>query len=370
MKHVPEPHRLRNSLMTIGAVVCLVVVAAALIKVPETVSGSCLIDPGRQWEMTEMRPGSYKTVTNDLVAGELRNYRVYQFGRPSFVDLSLAAITAGDGQATRVSAGDLLATANSTTLTIQFIEKETELAQARSELDVLKAGAKPAVILQAELAIKMAQAELATYEIQYDRQKKLFEEEILSSEDWELFVSQMDLRKLDVELAQATLDQMTTGESTEIIEQAVINVASLERELAASQEMIDALEIRTPIDGTLSLNEKATSLLTVADNDTMVARILLPQKQAQKPEVGNPIRVVIPGISDNSFTGEVLRIDKQVTMTGAGPFITVYGVFANEDGRLVTGMMGRAKIFKETTSLLHQFKNEFTSVIRQEIWPR
>jgi len=366
MTHVPEPHRLRNTLMTIGAFVCVAVVLAVLIKIPESVSGSCLIDPGRHWKLTEMRPGSYKTVTDDLLAGELRHYRVYQFDRPSFVDFSLAADTRGD----LVSAGDVLATANSTSLAIELIERQTDLAEARAELAILKSGSKSTVLKRAELSIRLAESELAAYLVQYDRQKNLYEEEILSSEDWEIFESRLDLLNLDVEIARAKLEELSTGSTPEKIEQSLTSISSLEKELAAVQEMVEALDIRTPIGGHLSLKERTGSLLSVTDNDSMIARILIPQSQARKPQVGQMFNMIVPGFVEDEFAGRVLRIDQQVTLTGAGPFITVFGLLENGDGRLVSGMTGRAKIFGETSSLWHQFRNELGTVVRKEIWPR
>lgn len=367
MKQVPEPHRLRTTLITISAVVCVAVVLANLIKLPETVSGSCLIDPARHWALTEIRPGTYKTGTDDLLAGELRHYRIYQFDRPSFVDFSMAAANSGNGL---VSAGDLLATANSTSLSLELIERQTYLAEARAELEILKSGSKSTVLKRAELSIRLAESELNAYMVQYDRQKNLHEQEILSSEDWEAFESRLDILKLDVEIARAERDEFATGSTPEEIEQSLTNIASMERELFAVQAMIDGLEIRTPIGGQLSLQERSGALLSVSESDTMIARILIPQGHAQKALVGQKLKIVVPGFSDERFKGEILRIDQQVTLTGAGPFITVFGVLENSDGRLVSGMMGRAKIIGETTSLWHQFKKEFNAVIRQEIWPR
>lgn len=367
MNHVPESHGLRNSILTICVVICVSIALAVLIKIPETVSGSCLIDPARHWKLTEMRPGSYKTVTDDLLRGELRHYRVYQFDRPSFVDFSWAA---GNGRGGQVAPGDVLATANSTSLSIELIERRTDLAEAESELKILKSGSKSTVLRHAQLSVKLAESELSAYLVQYDRQKNLFEQEILSSEDWEAFESRLDLLKLDVEIAQARHAELAAGSTPEKIEQSAVNIVSLQLEVAAIQSMIDALEIRTPIGGKLILQENTGSLLSVSNCDTMIARILLPQSQAQKPVVGQEMTLVIPGFSGAEFIGDVLRIDQQITLTGAGPFITVYGRFENPDSRLVAGMMGRAKIIGETTSLWQQFKKELVTVIRQEIWPR
>ncbi len=370
MKYVPEPCRLRNTLIIISVFVCLAVVLAMTIKIPESVSGSCLIDPARHWKLEELRPGSYKTGTDDLLVGEFRHYRVYQFDRPSFVDFSLAVDTAGSGRSSLVSAGDLLATANSTSLALELIERETSLTEARAELEVLKSGAKPTVMKRAELTIMLAESELAAYMVQYHRQKNLFQQEILSSEDWEAFQSSLDLLELDVKIARAKREELATGASPEEIERSLTKIASLQRELAALQSTVDALEIRTPIGGHLSLQDNSGSLLSVSDCDTMIARILIPQGQAQKPMVGQMLKIVFPGYSDHEFIGEVLRIDHKVALTKAGPFITVYGLLDNPDGRLVAGIIGRAKIFGPTTSLWHQFKKEFLTAFRKEVWSR
>ena len=370
MKLVPEPHRLRNSLITALALVCLFGAIGVLVKIPESVSGSCLLDSVRCWDLEEVRPGSYRACTEDLLTGELKHYRVYQFDRPSFVDLSMAVNTSGESTGNDVSSGQLLATAKSSSLAIELIEKQTDLAKARAELEVLQSGSKPAVIKRADLVIKLAKSELVAYQLQYNRNKDLFEQEILSSENWEASIARLDLMKLDVEIAEAEKAELTSGASSQMIEKAQTNIDSLVRELAALQEIQSSLEIRTPIAGNLSLRQGSGPLLRVAENDTMIARILIPQTQGQRLLVGQPINIMVPGLSGDAFVGEVLRIDQEVTLSKAGAYITVYGLLVNPDARLAPGMTGRAKILGETTSLLHQLKKEFISVVRQEVWPR
>jgi len=370
MKSTPDPRPRRIILVILGALFCIGALVVMLVEVSETVSGSCILGPARRWELSELRPGSLSTGTNDLLAGEWRDYRVYQFDRPSFVDLSVARISSQSHPSHEVSAGTLIASAQSTSLTLELIEKRNDLADARAELDILHAGSKPAVIEQADLAVRQAQAAFATHGLLLERHRKMFAEDLYTAEELEISEARYDHLQLDVEVALAKQLELSTGSNQAKVQKGQTRVSSLERELQALEDMSRALEIRTPIRGQISLREKGSKLLSVTQCDTIIARILVPQRNAMKPRVGQVLKVAIPGLPGDTAMGEVLRIDPQITLTDAGPFITIYGLLENTDHRLVAGMMGKARIVGPECSLWSLLKLEMTSVIRQEVLSR
>lgn len=370
MKSVPEPHALRNTVIMTLLIVGALSAVAVLIKVPETVSGACLLDPARCWTLDEVRPGSLQTGTEDMLTGEFRNYRLYQFDRPSFVDLSLVVGAAAHGINPTVKAGELLASAYSTSISLEILEEETKLEEARSELEVLKSGAKPEVMEQADLTIKLAETELVAHQRQNQRDIDLNKEGILSDEDFDTSEARLDLLELNVKVARANRLDLASGSRPEEIRKAETTIVSLERELTALLEMEEAMQIRTPIDGQLQVHERGQTLMSVSATDTMAVRVLVPQHKAGQLKVGQEMKIVMPGLGGDSVVGEVLRVNPQINQTEVGPYVTVYGQLVNADGLLVTGMQGKAKIHCGTTTLFKQLKKDMITVFKQEIWSR
>ena len=369
MTRVPSPHRTRTTLLILFVVFCLAIGAAALLDVERTIVGTCLLDPARRWTMTELRPGSFVSRADDLVAGQPLQYRLYQFDRPAFVDIELSAFNAACTSEIEVDAGQLVATVHSSALEIELAERATALQDAQTELEVLQAGAKPEELDRARIAVELARTELRTHQSQYGRQQQLHEQGILSAEDWEITSARHDLLRLDVALAEAQLRAAAAGGPPEEITRAETTIAALSQELAALENMLAAAQIRTPVAGNLRLQNGASPLLTVVDTDTMVARILVPQRLGFLARPGLRIRTYLPGLTTGPITGQLVRVDRRVVVTAAGPFLAVYGLVANPDGVLTEGMQGNTRIYCGKTRLLRRIWDDIVTVLRQEIWP-
>ncbi len=368
MARVPEPHRTLTVFLILFAVLSVAVVASAFLDIERTVNGTSLLDPAQRWTVTKMSPGSFESRADDLVTGRPLEYRLYQFDRPAFVDIDLSVFESTDGDVIEVAAGQLVATVRSSALEIELAERSTELRRAQTKLEVLKAGAKPALIERAQVAIQLAQTELRAYQPQYERQRSLIEQGASSAEEWEIAEARNELLQLDVTLAQAELAVLEAGASPEEITRAIETIAALEQELATIENMLAAENICTPITGNLHMQNSQISLLSVVNCDTMVVRILVPQRHGLLVQPGQQLRTTFAGLNTGPVYGQVVRIDRRVVITPAGPFLAVYGTIANSAGLLAEGMQGESRIYCGKTRLLRRIWNDIVTTFRQAVW--
>lgn len=364
MPLIPEPRRRLILWLAILGSLGLFLLGSAFVPVEGQVKGYCLLEPARRWTLIERRVGSYESRTDDNASGRILGCRLHQFDRPAILDLGL-----GGGDEEQVLSGQIVAELSSSDLDLDFAERATALGEARGRLAELRAGAKPAALSYARLEAERAEAELAATTPQFERQEALYRQGGISSEEWEETAARHQLLRLDLRLAQAELEILESGDAPERIQSAEETLRALERELEMVRAMRAALVIRSPIAGRLRMNPSEGILLSVSAVDSLVISIMLPQGRAHELEPGQAIQALIPGLGDELFTGHLLRVEREVLATQQGPFIRVVGLLPNPEGRLETGMQGRARVSVGRSTLLERIRRGIRAAVFRELGP-
>jgi len=370
MVKVPEPHRARRLIVGLVVVVCLVLVATHFIRRERTVDGMCLLLPQVRWVLSERESGGLFSRAEDYRHGKTLHYRLYQFDRPAFVDLEIEGENQpGAQEVVYCQAGQRIAHIRSSALDIALAKMVTELAEATGLLATLRSGAKPEELDRAQLAIQLARKRLETQTLTFERHRRLHGEGILSSEEWEVTLAEQEELELAVQLAEAELQVLRSDAAPQMIAAAENTVASLENEHATLARMCQDQDIVCPVTGQVRLGGEDGTVVSVSATDTLIVRVLVPQRRGHLPHPGQRLRAYLPGLPEGPVLGEVVRVDPQVVITDAGPFLTVFGLVVNHDNRLTSGMQGRARLYCGEASLLRQIWDDLSVTFRQEMWP-
>ena len=351
MARTPEAQRVRRVWFAIFGGLILAVVLAGLIRIDRRVAGACLVHPASRWTLTERSPGSVESRAVDLATNETLHYRLYQF-KESFLDFDLPRAPAQNGDRTQCEQGDLVARVSASSLDLELAERRTALERARATLASLQSGSKPEEVQRARVELERAEAALETFRSTYEREKDLNETGVVSDSQFEATSATLRLRELDVELARSELSVLESGARLEDVKAAEVLIESLSKEYAAVNRVLSAQDIYAPIRGFIMLGGQDGTLVTIANSDSMVAEILVPQRDAHYPHIDDEIRVELPGLEDRDIRGRVVRVDRRAMITNAGPFIRAYGIVPNVDYILEEGMEGRAWIFVGRESIL------------------
>jgi len=303
------------------------------------------------WNLTELRPGTFESKAMDLVHDRLIHYRLFEFDRPSLMDLRLPTLESG--QTVPVEEGQIVVRFSASSLDLQIAERRSLLSSAKARLSVLEAGAKGEEVDYARVAVDRAHADLDAYRNIFERTEQLFADGIASAQEWEEVQGKLRLKELNLDLAEADLRIMSSGAKPEKLEEVRVSIAGYEEELAALEIMLEAQEITCPISGRIMMGSSEGPLLSAGSVDSMLVKVLLPQHKARYPEPGLTFTARIPGAGN--FEGEILRVDRRPLATEVGTFLFAIGQISNSQGHLEAGMQGRAEIHCGRTTMLDLF---------------
>lgn len=133
------------------------------------------------------------------------------------------------------------------------------------------------------LEVAKVEGQLTRARREYERQKRLYEDELIPEQDF--------------------------NDATYELEQLELQLEEAERQLSYT-------EVRAPIRGTITrrlvnLGDNVTvnqHLFDIVDFDTLVARVYVPEKELQDLEVGLPARIDVPALGGTDYDGEVVRL--------------------------------------------------------------
>jgi len=147
-------------------------------------------------------------------------------------------------------------------------------------------------------SLALITSELANARREYERQKRLFGENLISEQEF--------------------------NDATFQIEQLEIRLENAERELGYT-------EVRAPISGTITARmvklgdqiQVGQHLFDMVDFDSIVARVYVPEKHLPDLAKGQVARVIAPSLGDKEYLGDILRISPVVDPRSGTVKVTV-----------------------------------------------
>ncbi|MFO0616095.1 MAG: HlyD family efflux transporter periplasmic adaptor subunit [Polyangiaceae bacterium] len=270
-----------------------------------------------------------------------------------------------------VEAGQALIVLEPGDLEAQLSMAEAQLDQARAALDKLKNGARPEEIAAAKARAESAQAGLqeaqhgARYEqivaakarltaaqvavdrakLEYDRQKKLFDANIVPQAELDAADANLKAANAQRDAAQATLTELSNGTRAEDVSQAksrvdeakanasLIESGARIEDIRAATSVVQAAEARVQqLKITIEeLTVRATrparvetldlrpgdivgpnaTAAVLLEDDQLFVRIYVPETQIGFARVGAAVPIYVDSFPDKPFEGVVAHIDSQ-----------------------------------------------------------
>ena len=170
---------------------------------------------------------------------------------------------------------------------------------------------------QYRLEVTRAEANLARLENDFNRNKEMFERNLISAEAFERVKFEMESQKATLELARLSVEYSTIR--------------------ATISGVISARMIKT---GNMVTTNQA--LFSITDMDPLQAIIFVPEHEMSKIRVGQTTLLQIDAIPGTEFTGRVERISPIVDRTTGTFKVTVY--VNDVSNRLKPGMFSRVRI--------------------------
>jgi len=324
------------------AIIFVLVFVALSIKFEYKIKGPGRFVANAEWTLEQVERDKLQSnliYQNNAGSDQIN---LFHFDRPDYIHLSL---TPGRSIGDRISAGDVIAKLVSAEDEIRLAALRGELYKAQASLATLNTCAKAALQQENKQALQYAKAELAAYEPVLERQKVLFEKQLVSQQELETTQAQYDLFKINVSLQQARLQAAKTGEKAEQIAVIEADVNATAKKLAIFNKKLDAETVTCPINGVLVQPDRSAGELShVCDLDTVIIQMPIKASQVQRLEKGMMLKAYISGSKQNVIVTDISSINRNAIQVNGQPMFLVTAIVANEDGRILNGMTGYMEI--------------------------
>jgi hypothetical protein len=324
-----------------ASIFCLfLIIFLGFFPFPRNVKGPCRFVAQVEWSLIQIESDKVisRIVRND--SNIVKNYSLLQFNRQDFVQFSLIP---GIAPGSLIEKGQTVGKLNSLENEYFLAQLDRLLKGARANLEVLKSGEKNAIQEEALRALEYAREELAAYEPQWERSSELFENNLISQEEWDSVQATRSLYDKSVRLYEAKFDVVKSGMKNESVIAMEVEIASLENQVSILKAKSSMEEIRSPINGIFANTCEESLLCQIQSIDTIIVQIAIPAEQSKYLKVGQDVKI---WCSDGfySFDTQVMSIGNQAYMVLGNPMIVALTKIKNPKNVLYQGITGTASI--------------------------
>lgn len=353
-----------------GIVTIAVIVLLFFIPMPYQVGGDVVISPFAEYNIYHMADQARLELTH-REGGKDRHFSSEHI-LLSTGDLAVLKLIPLVEEGDMVSAGDTLATIVSSQVSTGLDGAYAELRRLKNEIALAKSPPKPEEVETAEAAVNAARSTVEQLRKDIDRNKSLFEKNLISKQELEKSESDLKLAQSLLEEARARLRLVKAPPKREEID-------ILESQIANQQAKVDYLvtqqaaqAIVSPIDGEVVAYYRDNLLLKIADLSRVEIAIPITDNFLQYVADDAEVAVKVRTFASRLFHGRVTKIsgsaDAPRHYSDNRARFPVYAVLDNDQHLLRDGMSGYAKISCGTSSLFSIMYNRVKAYVRVEFW--
>ena len=277
----------------------------------------------------------------------------------------------------RVMKGQILARLDSTIKRIDLKLAGSELAAARANLAKLKSGSRPeeiaaaaAAVTQAEATRKRSEAEITSTLARQEEAEAnarslsaLHKTGVISAQEWRKVTTEANRARADVaerrarlaedaarvSAAQERLKLVKIGARAEDLAMAQAEVRKRLQQVNRLKVEVEYFNVRSPISGVVTerriepgdLAVNRAHLFTIAQTDTLRARVRVSELDLPLIKRGQGARVELDAYRGRTFTGKLTRIFPSVDPSSRQLIVEVD--VQNPDSSLRPGLLARVK---------------------------
>jgi HlyD family secretion protein len=255
----------------------------------------------------------------------------------------------------KVKAGQLLAVLENRDLSAQALDNKGQYAAAQATFDMQTKAQVPEDYHKAELDVAQAKAQLELQKQIVAARQKLFTEGAIPGRDYDTAAAALVQVQAAYDVAQNHLDSLKAVSRAASLHQAQGQLSSAEGKYLAAEAQVSYSEVRSPIAGIVTdrplfpgeTANSGSTLITVMDTSTLIAKVHLSQTVAQRLEVGEAASVVIPG-ADEPVPAKVFLVSP--ALDPGSTTVEVWLRVDNRAGKYKAGTPARTSIQGRTVA--------------------
>jgi len=343
--------RVKPLFVILPLIVAAVIVFLIPVEFPYTITTTGKILPLKSWIVSKGNSGQLITFIHDRKKGIIDNYSVKEFERGDDIKLSL---NPDFRIGWVVDEKDTIGFIYSNEIEVQIAFLESRLALARSSLEFNMTGEKESIIKEAEENLNFAVTQAEEQKKILDRQKALYEKNLISLEEYELASGQAKLNDIAVDIAQARLESVSTGAKNEQIELIKSEIKSLHEQIGVLRKRYHSHYLVSPLQGVVTNLASGDTLFSISDNRDYVVMIPVRVSESQYVSDNAGIEIRLPDASED-LKGEIIFTDNAVlALLNEQVMVFIGSVETNEP--LAYGLMVECKIDCGSISIYEHLK--------------
>ncbi len=279
-----------------------------------------------------------KAVRQDLVSlvtasGEVKPRNYINIGNAgSIARITDILVAEGD----RVRKGQLLARLESVQQEAEVSAQRASLSAAEAESASAEAALKAAdeSLRTTQASLDKARAELERSKANFERAQRLYDEKLISKQDFDQRRSEIDAAAAGVREAEARVLQIRAQRA-----QSASQLASAQKRIAVSQatlqrvaDMLQRTKAVAPIDGMVTnlpvrvgetvvpgiQNSPASLIMTIADMSLITAEVKVDETDIVNVKLNQVADITIDAIPNKTFKGHVIEIGNTAILRSTG----------------------------------------------------
>ncbi len=352
---------MKNHFYLFIGVIGILILAALLLLIQKgnTIQAPCLLLPESEWILSHESPGE---VYSRLICNsppQVQEFKLLLAERSDLIDFSLVDKIERDKP---VNKGAVIGFAISIENHFRVAELQTKLDLEESRLHVISTGEKSPIQEEYQKTYEYAVAESEAYNQIYERNQKLFAQNLISTEVWQTCELQKRLLDIKVSLAKARLLTVQSGLKTEEVNMVKNNIAHLIDQLSWLQKKIEAEKIQSPLDGHFADTAVPGVICKVVDYKTIVLHIPVSLSVVNNIDIGNDIQVEVLLKSPVQKHTKVVSIGSETQLIGNRGMILVTGRIDNQDLSIRPGSRAFVRIRCSRVRVMDRFRNSLSMI--------
>jgi len=305
-------------------------------------------------------------------------------------------IAVEEGQ--QVQAGDVIARLSNHALVAELGKTESATQESRANLRKLEAGPTAEEIAVLKAAVSRAEDGLGYAQSNVTRLRSLYEKEAVTSQEYEAAQQLAGTAENDLADARGRLDLLVRRSRPEDIDASRARLESLEKQRRFLDGEVRELTVVSPVSGIVAtpapqlkemhgqLVARGALIAKVYDFSTVLARIVVSEKEIGDVRVGQPVALRVRAYPNATFHGTVTAIATAAdgtpivaaqTAPGSTPAVggavsnktfTITTRIDNRDLLLKAGMTGYAKILGGQRRIVALVARRLARSLRVEVW--
>lgn len=222
-----------------------------------------------------------------------------------------------------VKAGQIVARLDSKDLAQEIAQRKAQVAAAQAVLTELNTGSRPEEIAQAEAVLERAEAEGTRAKLEFERQKKLFDREVISQREFDGAKTTLDGTQARIREAKEMHSLVRKGPRQEKIDQGKAGLEQAKQALALAETRKGYSLAVSPLSGiVLSENSEAgeyvspgTPVVTIGDLGRVYLRAYINETDLGRVKVGQEVRLTTDTFPGKTYSGKISFIASQAEFT-------------------------------------------------------